>query len=296
MIRLNDLALPVILTSSLVTVSLAYYFIQKNTKKSFEHVARVHQLVIHPIKSCRGVQVDHLRVTRTGVQYGQFRDRAWVVLDANNQFLNLKAAPRLVLIETSFQGDNVLVLNAPGTWDGQFECIKITLKDKISPGDRIIDANVGGADIKGIDCGDQVSAWLSLFLEMPGIRLVQYVDEFAPRQTKSEGKRDSTTEQKYPVMYQNYSNVHLTSISSLDDLNGSITVNSGLDQRITTDHFRPNIVVNESVAWDEDSWLYAKIGAEVDLFQVMNCGRCLQTSVGRDTAVRNTEPIFTLRK
>ena len=37
--------------------------------------AKITKLIIYPVKSLQGVEVDELEVTRSGVRYGEFKDR-----------------------------------------------------------------------------------------------------------------------------------------------------------------------------------------------------------------------------
>lgn len=121
------------------------------------------------------------------------------------------------------------------------------------------------------------------------------------RPSRSSGHRTAEVEERYRVLYQNYSNVHLTTEASLSDLNQRIVINSGADRIISSDHFRANIVVDESKAWDEDHWARLRFvrssgeESEVALYQLQNCERCIQITVTRDSAKKLPEPLKTLK-
>lgn len=164
--------------------------------------------------------------------------------------------------------------------------------------------------MQGVDCGDEVASWLEQAIEVKGARLLQFLDGLDLRPSRSKGKRSSDVEAKYPVMYQNHSHVHLTTESSLRDLNKKIAANSGPDAVATADHFRSNIRVTASSPWDEDRWAYVRFnrdgqrrviddGAEcsssAELFQLQNSSRCVQTAISRDTGDQLQEPIKTLK-
>lgn len=84
-------------------------------------------------------------------------------------------------------------------------------------------------------------------------------------------------------------------------MNQRIAKNSGADKIVSNDHFRANIVVDESNAWDEDHWArlrfvdVAGIESQTVLYQLQNCERCIQTTVGRDSGKKFTEPLKTLK-
>lgn len=158
-----------------------------------------------------------------------------------------------------------------------------------------------GGDIDGIDCGDEVSKFLSKSINIEEARLIQHVEQLDTRPSRSSGHRTEDVEARYRILYQNYSNIHLTTEKSLNDLNQRIEKNSGKDRVVTSDHFRANIVVSESDAWDEDHWARLRfanssgIESEAELYQLQNCERCIQTTVGRDSAKKVAEPLKTLK-
>lgn len=158
-----------------------------------------------------------------------------------------------------------------------------------------------GGDIDGIDCGDDVANFLSKSINVEKVRLIQHVEQLETRPSRSSGHRSADVEARYRVLYQNYSNIHLTTEKSLSELNQRIEKNSGTDKIVSDDHFRANIVVEESHAWDEDHWAKLRfvdamgILSQAELYQLQNCERCVQTTVGRDTGKKLSEPLKTLK-
>lgn len=158
-----------------------------------------------------------------------------------------------------------------------------------------------GGDIDGIDCGDDVAKFLSKSINVENARLIQHVEQLDTRSSRSSGHRTADVEARYKILYQNYSNIHLTTKSSLSELNERIAKISGADYTVSNDHFRPNIVVEESNAWDEDHWARLRFvnsaGEESQalLYQLQNCERCIQTTVKRDSAKKTSEPMKTLK-
>ena len=71
--------------------------------------ARVSQLWIYPVKSCGGVSVLSANLTETGLEW----DRAWMVVDAQGDFVSQREAPRMALIEPKMRHLE-MVLRAPG--------------------------------------------------------------------------------------------------------------------------------------------------------------------------------------
>lgn len=158
-----------------------------------------------------------------------------------------------------------------------------------------------GGDIDGIDCGDEVGDFMSRSLNIENVRLIQHVEQLDTRPSRSSGHRTADVEERYRVLYQNYSNIHLTTTKSLNDLNGRIVKNSGAEKTVSDDHFRANIVVDQSNAWDEDHWARLRfldgkgLESQAELYQLQNCERCIQTTVARDSAKKSSEPLKTLK-
>lgn len=131
MIRLSDVTLPAIVTTSLVTVSLGLYLLRR-MRKRWVKVGVVGQLVVHPIKSAKGVVVPELTVTKTGVRFGRFRDRAFVVVGPNNRMLNLVGAPKIITITVSFAGDAMVLEDVRG------RVVHVPVKEQITDNDKIV--------------------------------------------------------------------------------------------------------------------------------------------------------------
>lgn len=79
---------------------------------------------------------------------------------------------------------------------------------------------------------------------------------------------------------------------------GSVTeLNTRLEDPVTPERFRPNFVVKGSIAYEEDSWGWIKIG-DVMFKTVRPCTRCIFTTVDPETGKKNpkAEPLKTLKR
>lgn len=135
MSRVMAHSLPIVLTTLFSSALLVYYFIKKSFAyaKEYVKVGKIRKLVIHPIKSCKGVEVDQVTITSTGVKYGPFRDRAWVAIDSDGKMLNLMKAPQLITIKTSFEDGRFLVL------ENKFgDKIHIEVRASVAENDKIV--------------------------------------------------------------------------------------------------------------------------------------------------------------
>jgi uncharacterized protein len=136
----------------------------------------------------------------------------------------------------------------------------------------------------GIDCGDEAAAWCTQFLGTP-LRLVRF-DERQERLCNPEwtqGTRAITQfSDGYPVL--------IIARASLAELN------SRLPKELPMARFRPNLVIDEVGAYDEDR-IHELSTDEVTLRIVKPCTRCSITTTDQESGTLDgTEPLATLKK
>ncbi|XP_066957616.1 mitochondrial amidoxime reducing component 2-like [Macrobrachium rosenbergii] len=189
--------------------------------------------------------------------------RAFMVINAHGEGIGCKQAEPLAAVVTEWK-DRVLTLKYPGQEDFSFDTKK-DLKDK----------KFQGTTLPGIDCGDEVSSWLSkaLYKNTKKARLVYKGDFVITRQAKRVPFHNFTQYKKTDrAAYSDWSSYHLACQSSLDDLN------SRMEEPILMDNFRPNIIVKGSKPFDENDWAFVKIG-DVVLRRLKPCQRCFLTTI-----------------
>ncbi|KAE8290315.1 Mitochondrial amidoxime-reducing component 1 [Larimichthys crocea] len=186
--------------------------------------------------------------------------------------------PRLVLVSLTCE-DGHVCLNGP-----DMEELRFPFKQ---PDKLVIDCRVFGADIQGRDCGDEASRWLTRYLGAEKtFRLVHFETPMRPRKPADSEALFPQTEQ---VVYADVGPVMLLSESSVKDLS------SRLDEDVTVERFRPNIIISDCDAFEEDSWDEIQVGS-VRLQRVMSCGRCIFTTVDPKTGIiSRKEPLETLK-
>ena len=80
----------------------------------WEFVGTVQNLNIYPIKSCGSVtSLDSMNITKYGLQYGEMKDRQFMISDETLEDVDAIKEPRLVMIEPKVE-NGILFLNAPG--------------------------------------------------------------------------------------------------------------------------------------------------------------------------------------
>ncbi len=226
---------------------------------------RISEIYIYPIKGAQGFRVNNWELTQNGLKW----DREFIVYDKNDKSITLKSNLRLGLIrpEISFnflklvntENDDFLYVNM-----NRFEASKETIND-----------------------------WISIVLKEE-CKLV-----------RCEGKNFSNTSQ-YLFMNKN----------SLYDLNYRILLNNSFfyylpqylkdifiknyihyGYGITTERFRPNIVIDGLNPYDEDNIQSISIN-DIEFIKEEDCSRCYTTTVDykRQQVDTTLEPMKTLLK
>lgn len=90
-----------------------------------------------------------------------------------------------------------------------------------------------------------------------------------------------------PVSFADAFPLLLISQMSLEDLNGRLT------ESVPMNRFRPNLVIDGTSAFEEDTWRSLQIGS-VSFRVAKPCARCTVPTVNQDTGEAGKEPIRTL--
>uniref|UniRef100_A0A8D0GTW0 Mitochondrial amidoxime reducing component 2 n=1 Tax=Sphenodon punctatus TaxID=8508 RepID=A0A8D0GTW0_SPHPU len=142
-----------------------------------------------------------------------------------------------------------------------------------------------GLDIQGRDCGDEAAQWITTFLNTQAL-LVHFEPDMAPRKPKDFMPLFPPTDE---IAYPDCSPIMILSEASLEDLN------THLEKKVTIHNFRPNILVADCGAYEEDTWDEILIG-DAEMKGRMACPRCILTTVDPDTGIIDRkEPLETLK-
>lgn len=228
--------------------------------------ATISRLFVYPVKSCAGVALDHATLTQTGLEF----DRAWMVVDAQGQFVTQRELPRMALIQPELQTFD-MVLRAPGMLDQRVQLDKI---------EHPVQVTVWKDTVPAFDMGDALAQWFSDFLGQP-LRLVRFHPEH--RRLSS---AQWTGETEGLNQFSDGFAVLVTSVASLAELNQRL-VAAG-EAPVTMERFRPNIVLAGIEAHDEDrldELLITTAQGEARLRMVKPCPRCPIPNIDPATAL-----------
>ncbi len=229
----------------------------------------VEELWIYPIKSCKGFQVNQAVVTKRGFEF----DRLYMVVDGlDGKFVSQRKYPRMALISTAIDYEKrILMMDAPG-----MSRLILSL-DQTGEMDMIV--NVWGDICEAVAVGGpSVCAWLNAFLNTANLQLVKMKDGFV-RKTDPDFASEGQTgfADGFPFL--------LASVGSLNVLNQK------LSQPVTMECFRPNIIVNNCLAYAEDNWKQIKFLGKNPLIAdvVKPCSRCTIPNIDPSTGNFNSD-------
>ena len=239
--------------------------------------ARIEQLLIYPVKSCAGVALPEALLTDTGLDL----DRAWMVVDADGEFVTQREAPRLALVQPQIKADE-LVLRAPGM---------LALHIAIDCVEKPCTVRVWDDQVPAWDLGTLAAQWFTdLLAPSPATdgrgpvgpcRLVRFDPTHRRLSSlKWTGGLEAANQfsDGFPLL--------VLSQASLDGLNQRLA--AGGQAPVPMARFRPNIVLSGLQAHDEDrlAWLHlATDSGLVRLKLVKPCPRCPIPNIDPATAL-----------
>ncbi len=237
-------------------------------------------LTLYPIKSCGSINLSQAQITEAGLNSELIYDREWMVIDEQNVALTQRTHPKMALIQPRFKGD-VLELRAPGMLPLE---LALDLPDPDST--PRLDVGVWDDTILAFDCGDLCATWFSKALDTQ-CRLVRFhVD------AKRYAKAKWTGDIQAPTLFADGYPLLVISQASLDDLNQKLIAQGRA--ALPMDRFRPNIVVSDCAAFEED---YAAdfVSGELIIKPVKPCSRCTLPAVDQATGEVGPDPMDILQ-
>jgi uncharacterized protein YcbX len=228
----------------------------------------VQNLWIYPLKSARGIALREMPLDSRG----PVGDRRWMLIDDQGVMLSQRDLPRMTLIAVE-RGSDGLQCTAPGMSPLHLPVPSPGRSGRLMA--RVWD------DTVEVQVGDNAEhAWFTQLLGAP-CRLVYQPDD-AFRQVNriyaAKGVGVSLAD-GFPLL--------LIGQGSLADLNRR------LEHPVEMRRFRPNVVVDSTEPFAEDTWRKIRAG-EVELDLVKPCARCAIPTVDPETGEVGKEPMRTL--
>lgn len=238
----------------------------------------ISELHIYPIKSLSGLSVQEVVVEEKGFRH----DRRFMLVTPEGDFITQRTHHQMALIDVAILpsgvSDDVLrvwhrhrpddVLEIPLAVAAPTETMLVSIWDSI--------------DVPAVPVSAEADRWFSNVLGK-SCRLV-FMPETTQRAVDPKYARDT---QKDMVSFADGYPYLLIGQTSLD------TLNQRLADPITMLRFRPNVVVQGSSPYEEDSWAEFRMG-DLDFYGVKPCARCVLTTIDPETGEQGKEPLRTL--
>jgi len=227
----------------------------------------VHSLHVYPIKSCAGESLAQCLLVETGFEF----DRAWMLVDADGDFVTQRQMPRLALVQTALKHSE-MVLRASGM---------LALHVALDAVELPVRVRVWNDEVAAYDMGDLAAQWFSDFLGSK-LRLVRFDPEqrrLSNRHWTGEIEAENAFSDGYPIL--------VTSTASLDEFNRRLFAAGHAP--VTMARFRPNLVLDGLDAHGEDfvdDIVFDTATGPIRLKLVKPCTRCPIPDVDPQTAVR----------
>jgi len=238
-------------------------------------------LHLYPIKSCAGITLQEATITGAGLMSAHIYDREWMVVDMHGEFLTQRDYPRMALIQPRLRLDT-LELRAPGM-------LRLELPLDLPAPEQLpatMKVRVWNDTLAAYDCGETAAAWFSNVLGTP-CRLARFHSDAQrhadPRWTNGESASMLFAD-GFPLL--------IISQASLDDLNQKLMAQGRA--ALPMDRFRPNIVIDDSDAFEEDHAGLIRIG-QASIRPSKPCPRCTIPSIDQATGASGPDPLDILR-
>jgi uncharacterized protein YcbX len=224
------------------------------------------QIFVYPIKGLAGISLDSAIVETEGLQH----DRRYMLIDENGKFISQREHAILCKFKTSLSEESIVVEYADDNLNIPLDDIE---EDTCA-------VQVWDSNLLAYEVSKASSEWFSSKLDQE-VRLVK-MGELSTRIKdfkKAPFSSNVSFADGYPFLV-----LGTASMQELNDRTGGT---------FEVERFRPNMVVETSVAHEEDVWGDFKFGSAV-FRTIKRCARCIVPTIDPETAKKGKEPIATL--
>ncbi|MVA21939.1 MOSC domain-containing protein [Agrobacterium vitis] len=220
-------------------------------------------LCIYPLKSARGLALGQADIRPEGLR----RDRQLMLVEPSGHFVTQRELPELARLDVRLDGEFLYMRLDDG------RSISLSLKSFTSRKSVAVWRSLVDSALADPAVNETLSQWFGRPLELV------FFDERASRLANADWAGPDT-----PVTFADGYQVLITTTASLDALNADMESHG--EGMVAMDRFRPNIVIDGALPWEEDQWASIAIGGlRFDL--VKPCARCIMTTQDQKTGSRS---------
>lgn len=274
------------------------------------------ELHLYPIKSCAGIALQEATLTPMGLMSAGIYDRQWMVVDVDGEAMTQREFPLMALIvpcivvsarntnaDAEIDRDVTLVLSAP-----DMSPLSLPLARADGATATCASVQIWDDQVDACDCGDAAAQWFSAVIGRP-CRLVRFASD-AERYASTKW----TDGLAVPTHFSDAFPLLIIGDGSLEDLNQKLIAQGRA--ALSMNRFRPNIVIGDLPAFEEDFaesyTLDASVSTNVNTVTNRNkiadkntdvsakkiilksakpCVRCTMPSVDQTTGICGPDPI-----
>lgn len=250
----------------------------------------VSELCVYPLKSAQGIELQQAQVTTKGF----LGDRELMLVSGSGKFITQRQFPQLAKVKVN--------ISSSISVDIVEQNITLQIADKTFPdltfvstlSGALIEVEIWRDRILAIDQGDEVAQWFHQLLDLSADKVCRLVKQ-SPNHLRLLDKKYSNDDDQ-PLGFADNFPVMLTATASLDELNQRIIeIYQQQSQAVLMNRFRPNVVIDTTEPFIEDSWSLIQIG-EMQFKMAKPSSRCIITTVDQAQGEKNKlkEPLNTL--
>jgi uncharacterized protein len=242
----------------------------------------VSELYVYPLKSCQGIELQQAQVATKGFLW----DREMMLVSGSGKFITQRQFPQLAKVKVEIIESNINLRIEDET------LTPITFTPTLTG--NLIEVEIWRDRLLAIDQGDAVAQWFQQLLNLEPNKVCRLVRQ-SPEHLRLLESKYASNQEKSLTFADNYP-IMLTASASLIELNQRIVeIHQQAKQAIPMNRFRPNIVVETTEPFVEDTWSVIQIG-EIRFTVVKPCSRCIITTIDQQQGAKNQlkEPLNTL--
>jgi uncharacterized protein YcbX len=223
----------------------------------------ISEINTYPLKSGRGISLGETEITAGGIS----GDRSMMLADPAGHFVSQRSLPVMAQLRVLPERDGFRF-----SMEGKGE-IAVARPPAYRRTDVVVWSSIVSAALADREVNTTLSDWLG-----QDLRLV-FFDERSKRTASDDWAGPDT-----PVAFADGYQVLVTTTGSLEAINADMERHE--EGAVGMDRFRPNIVIDDEMAFGDDRWAAIEIGGlRLDL--VKPCARCIMITQDQVTGSRD---------
>ncbi|NOT36258.1 MAG: MOSC domain-containing protein [Saprospiraceae bacterium] len=234
-------------------------------------MASLERIFVYPVKSLGGIERRKTKICDEGLLW----DRKWMLADEDGKFITQRDFPILNQLKVEELENEFLVI------DRESNFLLIPKNYGESEEKIVFKVIIWGAEFDAEIWEPYASQWLSAYLDKRVV-LVRMID-------KNRIKKTEHWPTAFPVNFSDGYPIHIVNINSVKK------VSEWCDEEIFPTQFRPNFLIHDLEAFEEDKIKSFIINGQ-KFGIIKQCERCIMSTIKPDEGTINKQPLAALAK